>query len=197
VEELTKVVLESGLLEEREGELVLAGPLPPFAVPATLHDSLMARLDRLASVREVAQVGAVIGREFKHELLAAVAGLPDFQLERATSGDLAVLTLLINILQHTASGFGLRFLPVHQCSSVKNGRLASLAINYCPCAGGILNALEPFICGFHAESTPSRRMWFHEARADHRQRAVLGAGEALGDLEKMTAARPKSARTPW
>ncbi|TIP71134.1 MAG: adenylate cyclase [Mesorhizobium sp.] len=85
VEELTKVVLESGLLEERDGELVLAGPLPPFAVPATLHDSLMARLDRLASVREVAQIGAVIGREFKHELLAAAAGLPDFELERATN----------------------------------------------------------------------------------------------------------------
>jgi class 3 adenylate cyclase/predicted ATPase len=85
VEELTKVVLESGLLQERDGDLVLAGPLPPLAVPATLHDSLMARLDRLASVREVAQVGAVIGREFTHELLAAAAGLPEFELERATS----------------------------------------------------------------------------------------------------------------
>ena len=85
VEELTKVVLESGLLQERGGELVLAGPLPPLAVPATLHDSLMARLDRLASVREVAQVGAVIGREFTHEMLAAAAGLPEAELEHATN----------------------------------------------------------------------------------------------------------------
>jgi hypothetical protein len=84
------------------------------------------------------------------------------------SRDRAILTLLINILQHAASGFGLRLLAVHQCSSIKNGRFASLAINYCPCAGGILNALEPFVCGCHAESTSSRRMWFHEARADHR-----------------------------
>jgi class 3 adenylate cyclase/predicted ATPase len=84
VEELTKVVLESGLLQETDGKLVLAGPLPPLAVPATLHDSLMARLDRLASVREVAQVGAVIGREFTHELLAAATGFPQAELEHAT-----------------------------------------------------------------------------------------------------------------
>ncbi len=84
VEELTKVVLESGLLHESEGDLVLAGPLPPLAVPATLHDSLMARLDRLASVREVAQIGAAIGREFTHELLAAAAELPAAELDHAT-----------------------------------------------------------------------------------------------------------------
>lgn len=84
VEELTKVVLESGLLRDSGEDFELAGPLPPFAVPATLHDSLMARLDRLASVREVAQIGAVIGREFSHELLAVAAGLAEADLERAT-----------------------------------------------------------------------------------------------------------------
>lgn len=85
VEELTKVMLESGLLTESGDKLELTGPLPPLAVPATLHDSLMARLDRLASVREVAQIGAVIGREFSHELLAAASRLPELELERATS----------------------------------------------------------------------------------------------------------------
>ena len=83
VEELTKVVLESGLLGEGGDRLVPIGPLPPFAIPATLHDSLMARLDRLAPAKEVAQIGAVIGREFPHELLAAVAGLPEPALEAA------------------------------------------------------------------------------------------------------------------
>jgi class 3 adenylate cyclase/predicted ATPase len=73
VEELTKTVLESGLLTDRGDRFELSGPLPPFAIPATLHDSLMARLDRLAPVKEVAQIGAVIGREFSHELLATVA----------------------------------------------------------------------------------------------------------------------------
>ena len=70
VEELTKMVLESGLLVAAGDRYELAGLLPPLAIPATLHDSLMARLDRLGGVREVAQIGAVIGREFSHELLA-------------------------------------------------------------------------------------------------------------------------------
>jgi predicted ATPase len=57
VEELTKMVLESGLLQEREERYELTSPLPPLAIPATLHDSLMARLDRLAAVKALAQLG--------------------------------------------------------------------------------------------------------------------------------------------
>src|SRR4029450_4282451 len=73
VEELTKMVLESGLLQEWEDRYELRGPLPPLAIPATLHDSLMARLDRLATVKALAQLGATLGREFSYELLQAVA----------------------------------------------------------------------------------------------------------------------------
>jgi predicted ATPase len=73
VEELTKMVLESDLLEEREECYALTGPLPPLAIPATLHDSLMARLDRLATVKALAQLGATLGREFAYELLQAVS----------------------------------------------------------------------------------------------------------------------------
>jgi predicted ATPase len=62
VEELTKSVLESGVLRQEADRYMLDGALPPFAIPTTLHDSLMARLDRLASVRLVAQIGAAIGR---------------------------------------------------------------------------------------------------------------------------------------
>ena len=69
VEELTKMVLESGLLQEREERYALTGPLPPLAIPATLHDSLMARLDRLATVKALAQLGATLGREFSYALL--------------------------------------------------------------------------------------------------------------------------------
>jgi len=83
IEELTKTVLESGLLQERDGHYVLERPLPSLAIPTTLHASLMARLDRLAPVREVAQIGAVAGREFHYELLNAVAGLPRERLEGA------------------------------------------------------------------------------------------------------------------
>ncbi|HEX2185917.1 MAG TPA: adenylate/guanylate cyclase domain-containing protein, partial [Chloroflexota bacterium] len=73
VEELTKMVLEAGLLQERDERYALAGPLHPLAIPATLHDSLMARLDRLAAVKALAQLGATLGREFSYALLRAVA----------------------------------------------------------------------------------------------------------------------------
>jgi class 3 adenylate cyclase/predicted ATPase len=72
VEELTKMMLESGLLRKRGNSYELSDPLPPLAIPATLQDSLMARLDRLSTVREVAQLGATLGREFTYELLEAV-----------------------------------------------------------------------------------------------------------------------------
>jgi predicted ATPase/class 3 adenylate cyclase len=83
VEELTKTVLETGLLQERDDHYVLNRPLPSMAIPTTLHASLMARLDRLAPVREVAQIGAVVGREFSFELLNTIAGLPRERLEEA------------------------------------------------------------------------------------------------------------------
>ncbi|HZA67530.1 MAG TPA: AAA family ATPase, partial [Geminicoccaceae bacterium] len=83
VEELTKTVLESGLVADAGDHYELTGLLPPLAIPTTLHDSLMARLDRLAPVKEVAQTGAVIGREFSHELLAAVSPLSEADLASA------------------------------------------------------------------------------------------------------------------
>jgi TOMM system kinase/cyclase fusion protein len=82
VEELTKMVVESGLLQEREERYELAGPLPPLAIPATLRDSLMARLDRLAMVKGIAQLGATLGREFSHELLQAVSPWDEGTLQR-------------------------------------------------------------------------------------------------------------------
>ncbi len=83
VEELTKAIVESGLLQERDGKLELSGPLPPLAIPLTLRDSLMARLDRLAPVKEVAQAGACIGREFGQELLELISPLSFGQLQQA------------------------------------------------------------------------------------------------------------------
>ena len=83
VEELTKMVLESGLLRAVDDHYELTGPLPPLAIPATLHDSLMARLDRLAAPKMVAQLGATIGRQFSYELLRAVAPMGEETLQRA------------------------------------------------------------------------------------------------------------------
>ena len=75
IEEVTKAVLESGFLRKAGERYELTGPLPAVAVPATLHDSLMARLDRLTTVKAVAQIASVIGREFSYELLSAIANM--------------------------------------------------------------------------------------------------------------------------
>jgi class 3 adenylate cyclase/predicted ATPase len=83
VEELTKSILESGLLREEVDCYVLDGALPSFAIPTSLHDSLMARLGRLASVRHVAQIGAAIGREFSYALLQTVSHLSQDELQAA------------------------------------------------------------------------------------------------------------------
>jgi class 3 adenylate cyclase/predicted ATPase len=82
VEEMTKAVLEA----ESEGaaaRTIAAVPSPALAVPASLHASLMARLDRLGSAKGIAQIGAAIGREFSHALLAVVSGLSEHELNSA------------------------------------------------------------------------------------------------------------------
>jgi class 3 adenylate cyclase/predicted ATPase len=83
VEELAKSVLESGELEERENSYILIGSLSHLAIPTTLHDSLMARLDRLQPVKEVAQMAACIGREFDYQLLLEISTLDDRALSEA------------------------------------------------------------------------------------------------------------------
>ena len=82
VEECTKTVLESGLLHETAEQYELTAPLPHLAIPATLHDSLMARLDRLASAKNIAQIGAVLGRQFSFDLLLAIGDQDETSLRR-------------------------------------------------------------------------------------------------------------------
>jgi len=74
VEELTKMLLESDFLHQEAERYTLTGPLSAVAIPTTLQDSLMARLDRLPMIREVAQLGAVLEREFAYEMLRTLAG---------------------------------------------------------------------------------------------------------------------------
>jgi class 3 adenylate cyclase/predicted ATPase len=83
VEELTKAVLESGALGGTVRRDWSLGPIPPLAIPSTLQDSLMARLDRLSLVKDIAQVAATIGREFTYELLHAVSGRDHAALDQA------------------------------------------------------------------------------------------------------------------
>ncbi len=81
IEECTNMLLETGLLHEEADAYVLTGPLPRDAIPATLADLLMARLDRLGDAKEVAQLGAILGREFTHELLEAASTLEPAALD--------------------------------------------------------------------------------------------------------------------
>lgn len=94
VEELTKTVLEAGFLRSNGDHYDLNMPLPELAVPDTLQDSLMSRLDRLAPVREVAQTGAMIGRQFSYELIAAMSPLNRSALRDALRqlGDAGIIT---------------------------------------------------------------------------------------------------------
>jgi tetratricopeptide (TPR) repeat protein len=85
VEELTKTIIESGIVHETGDRYELTGPLPPLAIPSTLHASLLARLDRSASAKSIAQIGAAIGREFSYRLIAAVTTLPEKDLREGLS----------------------------------------------------------------------------------------------------------------
>jgi class 3 adenylate cyclase/predicted ATPase len=83
IEELTKTVIESGIVTEAGDHYAVAGPIAPLAIPTSLHASLLARLDRLAPTREVAQIGAALGRSFSYKLISAVAGMPQQKLDGA------------------------------------------------------------------------------------------------------------------
>src|SRR5207253_7018122 len=82
VEEMTKVILESGSLTAVDDHYELTGSLSTFAIPATLQDSLMARLDRLMTGKVIAQLGAAIGRQFAYDLLHTVSQLDEATLRR-------------------------------------------------------------------------------------------------------------------
>jgi len=83
IEELTKTVVESGILTETGDRYAVTGPIGPLAIPTTLHASLLARLDRMVPARDVAQMAAAVGRQFSHELISAVAAMPQQQLDNA------------------------------------------------------------------------------------------------------------------
>ena len=83
VEEMTKAVIESGLLRENGDAYHLDGRFSTLAIPTTLHDSLMARLDRLQPVKDIAQIASVIGRSFDHRTIAALAAHPESEISEA------------------------------------------------------------------------------------------------------------------
>ena len=104
IEELTRAILESGVLTQQGDRWVLNGPLPPLAIPSTLKDSLRARLDQLSPIREICQAASVIGRDFSAELLIAVLGRPADQILAA----LEQLVAAALAIRH-GSGHGARY----------------------------------------------------------------------------------------
>ena len=92
IEELTRFLLDSEYVRREHGKVQLVGPIDSLAIPLTLQDSLMARLDRLGEAKEVAQLGATLGREFDYELLKAISPLAEEelreQLDRLVEADL-------------------------------------------------------------------------------------------------------------
>jgi predicted ATPase len=129
IEELTKAVIESGVLIESRERYDVAGAIAPFAIPTSLHASLLARLDRLAPVREVAQIAAALGRQFSHELISAVAPIPreelDHGLEQLVRAELIFrrgTPPTQNILSNT---LWCRIRPVNHCSKTAGNRCTS------------------------------------------------------------------------
>lgn len=82
VEEMTRMVLDLGMVKEIEGNYELAGALPMLSIPSTLQDSLMARLDRLGVGKQVAQLGATLGREFPYDLIHVVSTMEEAPLQQ-------------------------------------------------------------------------------------------------------------------
>jgi class 3 adenylate cyclase/predicted ATPase len=189
VEELTKSVLESGLLREDVDRYVLDGALPPFAVPTSLHASLIARLDRLASVRLVAQTGAAIGREFSYELLRAVSYLPEEELQaslarlvaselvfqRGTPPD-AVYAFKHALVQDAAHGSLLRS-PRQQL----HAQIAKALETHSP---ELMDTQPELFAQHYAEAGLVEKSVAYWGKAGHRSVARSAMAEAAAQLQK-------------
>ena len=182
VEELTKMVLESGLLQEREERYELTGPLPPLAIPATLHDSLMARLDRLAAVKALAQLGATLGREFSYALLHAVA--PVGRGDRAT-GAAPVGRGGVPVPAGAAAAGDVR---VQACAH-PGGRLSVLAAEH---TAAVPSAHCPGIGG-----AVSRRSWRRSPSCVAHHYTEAGCAAQAVAYWQRAGSRPASARPIW
>jgi predicted ATPase len=175
VEELTKSVLESGV--------------PLVGIPNTLHDSLMARLDRLDSVRRVAQIGAAIGREFSYELLHAVSRLPDDELQaalaRLSASELvfqrgtppeAVYSFKHALVQDAAHGSLLR-----STRQQLHARIAGALESQSP---GLVETQPELFALHYAEAGLVEKSIVCWGKAGHRSTARFAMAEAAAQLQK-------------
>jgi class 3 adenylate cyclase len=189
VEELTKTLLEAVELRDDGDHFVLEAPLPSLAIPTSLQASLMARLDRLSMVKDVAQIAACIGREFNYDLLSEISPLNEPVLQGALQQ-----LLDSQIVYRTSSGMGQSYVFKHALlqdsayqSLLRSRRqelhkvIAEALLRLTP----EIEALQPEVLAHHfAEANEVRRAvqyWMAAARAAI---AVAGNREAMGFLSQ-------------
>ena len=189
VEELTKSVLERGLLREESDRYVLDRPLQPLAIPATLHASLLARLDRLVSAREVAQIGAAIGRQFSYALLRAVSRIPEDELQTAL-GQLVASELVFQRGTPPDAVYGFKHALVQDAAHTSLLRKARQQLH-----AQIANALETqspeiiesqpeLLAQHYAEAGVVEKAVAFWGRAGHRSVARSAMAEAAAQFQK-------------
>jgi len=198
IEELTKTVLESGLLIERDGSYAHTGPMPPMAIPSTLQDSLMARLERLSPVKEVAQIGSAIGREFSYDLLAAVSELRDNELKEAL-GQLANAELVYVRGEPPDATYVFKHALVQDAAyasllRARRQQIHSRIAQVLPEKFPDLTARQPETIAFHCEAagleTPAKEYW---SRAGRLALANATYAEATNHFAKALALVAKEA----
>jgi class 3 adenylate cyclase/predicted ATPase len=189
VEELTKSVLESGLLREEEDHYALEGPFPPLAIPTSLHASLMARLDRLGSVRHIAQIGSVFGRWFRYTSLRGVCDLPEDELQaslaRLVASELvfqngtppnAVYTFKHSLVQDAAYGSLLR-----TTRQELHGRIAEVLETLLP---ELIDSQPELFARHYVEAGLVEKSVFYWSKAGHRSVARAAIVEAAAQFQK-------------
>ncbi len=189
IEELTKTVIESDFLTERNGRYVLAGPWHQLAIPATLTDSLMARLDRMGPFKRIAQIGGTIGREFSYELLCAIADVSTEQIDAALIhlskagliGRRGQVPDAVYSFKHVLIQDAARSSLLHSERRRLHARIASVLADMYPEKTG----REPELLAYHltesGQSEPAARCWLRAGK----QAARLGANlEAIGHLRR-------------
>ena len=194
IEELTKTLLESGLLREEDGRYALGGPVPSLAIPSSLQDSLMARLDRLAPVKEVAQIGAAIGREFSYDLLAAVARRPEDQLRDALDQLVgAGLVFRRGVLPQASFVFKHALVQDAAYSALLRGRRQELH-------AAIATALEQESASHSDQEAPAggraALLAYHWIRSENWEKA-LGYSLEAADRARQLYARPEAISHYW
>jgi class 3 adenylate cyclase/tetratricopeptide (TPR) repeat protein len=199
VEELTKTIIESGLIVETKDSYRVSDSLPEWAIPETLQDSLTARLDR-ASRREVAQVGACIGRHFSREMVAAVLALDETQLND-TLRELEAAGLLFRIGTPTKVSYAFKHALVRDAaynSLLKKTRRhfhASIA-EFLSKSGDAAASSAEVLAHHYTEAGEFARAASHWYEAAERAEARYANREAIAHCRKGLTALSHLARSP-